>query len=83
MHMDAQMVEQAVFMVRDAHVSRQDAVHALEDYFPGAAFEDRVRCVYEAQDIVRCGEPVAYAVPSQLSDARYFAAAHERHGFTD
>ncbi|MDT0309196.1 hypothetical protein RM780_19835 [Streptomyces sp. DSM 44917] len=47
------MVEKAVFLLRYVHASRQEAVHALESYFPGAAFEDRLRCVHEAWDIVR------------------------------
>jgi hypothetical protein len=78
------MVEKAVFLLRDAHVSRQEAVHALEEYFPGSAFEDRTHCVHEAWDIAHRGVPAAgVAVTSQLADARYFASAHERHGFTD
>jgi hypothetical protein len=81
--MDALMIAKAVFLVREAHVSRQDAVHALAEYFPGAAFEDRLRCVLEAWDIAHAGVPTREMVSSELADARYFAAAHERHGFTD
>jgi hypothetical protein len=40
--------------------------------------------VHEAWDIAHRGVPAAgVAVTSQLADARYFASAHERHGFTD
>lgn len=53
--MDAAMVAKAVFLVREAHVCREDAVHALAGYFPGAAFEDRMRCVLEAWDLVHAG----------------------------
>lgn len=81
--MDAAMVAKAVFLVREAHASREDAVRALGEYFPGAAFEDRLRCVLEAWDLVHAGVPAGERVSSQLADARYFAAAHERHGFTD
>ncbi|ONK15046.1 hypothetical protein STBA_58590 [Streptomyces sp. MP131-18] len=77
------MIEKAVFLLRQVHSSRQEAVHALAVYFPGAAFEDRLRCVHEAWDIARRGEEPAQSVVSQVSDARYFAAAHERHAFTD
>ncbi|TDC68681.1 hypothetical protein [Streptomyces hainanensis] len=79
------MIEKAVFLVREAHASREAAVHALLEYFPGSAFEDRLRCVHEAWDIVHCGAPPvpAYSARSEVSDARYFAAAHERHAFTD
>ncbi|RKN42316.1 hypothetical protein [Streptomyces hoynatensis] len=79
--MDARMVEKAAFLLREAHVSRQEAVHALLEYFPGTAFEDRLRCVHEAYDIVHLGAVPTYSVSSQVSDARYFAAAHERHAF--
>jgi hypothetical protein len=77
------MVGKALFLISVAHVSREEAVHALRGYFPGSAFEDRVRCVGEAWDIAHRGRPPAYASRSQISDARSFAAAHERHGFTD
>ncbi len=77
------MIEKAAFLIREAHASREEAVHALAGYFPGSAFDDRLRCVHEAYDKVHRGEPVAYVSPSQVSDARYFAAAHRRHAFTD
>ncbi len=82
MVMDALMIAKAAFLLGEAHVSRQDAVHALAEYFPGAAFDDRVRCVSEAWDIAHGGVPDGVVVASQLADARYFASAHERHGFT-
>lgn len=81
--MNAQMVDKATFLLREAHVSRQEAVHALAEYFPGSAFEDRVRCVSEAWDIAHHGVLEEGSVRSELADARYFAAAHARHGFTD
>ncbi|MDT0346501.1 hypothetical protein [Streptomyces litchfieldiae] len=77
------MVDKAVFLLCQAHMSRQDAVRALAEYFPGTAFEDRLRCVHEAWDIVRRGTPPVESVRSEVSDARYFAAAHERHAFSD
>jgi hypothetical protein len=77
------MIEKAVFLLRQVHASRQEAVHALAGYFPASAFEDRMRCVHEAWDIVRRGMPPAESVRSEVADARYFAAAHERHAFTD
>lgn len=81
--MDTCMIDKARFLLHEAHVSRQEVVHALKKYFPGTAFEDRLRCVHEAWDIVHNGAPPRVPVPSELADARYFAAAHERHGFTD
>lgn len=75
------MIDKAVFLLREAHVARDEVVHALGEYFPGTAFEDRQRCVMEAWDIVHRGVPQQQLVPSALTDARYFAAAHERHGF--
>ncbi|WP_049578866.1 hypothetical protein [Streptomyces sp. SBT349] len=77
------MIDKAVFLLRQVRVSRQEAVHALAVYFPGTAFEDRLRCVHEAWDIVRPGGAPAESVRSEVSDARYFAAAHERHAFND
>lgn len=77
------MIEKAVFLLRQAHSSREEAVHALAGYFPGAAFEDRLRCVHEAWDITRRNEEPAESVVSQVSDACSFAAAHARHAFTD
>ncbi|WP_326599520.1 hypothetical protein [Streptomyces sp. NBC_01803] len=41
-----------MFLIREVHASRQDAVHALQEYFPGSAFEDRLRCVHEAWDML-------------------------------
>ncbi|RKN06088.1 hypothetical protein D7319_23015 [Streptomyces radicis] len=77
------MVNKAVFLLRRVRVSRQEAVHALVVYFPGTAFEDRLRCVHEAWDIVHGGAEPVESVMSEVSDARYFAAAHERHSFND
>ncbi|ARQ71276.1 hypothetical protein CAG99_22780 [Streptomyces marincola] len=54
--MDARMIEKALFLLCRAHVSRQEAVHALAAYFPGSAFEDRLTCVHEASDTVHRGE---------------------------
>lgn len=81
--MDARMIAKAVFLLREAHVARQDVVPALGRYFPGTPFEERVRCAHEAADILHRGAPPCGVVPSQLADAGSFAAAHERHGFTD
>ncbi len=50
--MDVRMVRKAMFLIREVHASRQDAVHALLEYFPGSAFEDRLRCVHEAWDML-------------------------------
>ncbi|KAB8168687.1 MULTISPECIES: hypothetical protein [Streptomyces] len=77
------MIDKAVFLLREVRVSREEAVHALARYFHGAAFEDRLRCVHEAWDIVHGPAPIAHAAPSALANAGSFAAAHERHGFTD
>ncbi|MEV1008906.1 hypothetical protein [Streptomyces sp. NPDC049881] len=77
------MIAKSVFLLREVHTSRDETVHALLEYFPGSAFEDRLRCVHEAYDIVHHGALPVYALPSQVSDARYFAAAHARHAFTD
>ncbi|MFB7760285.1 hypothetical protein [Streptomyces xiamenensis] len=77
------MIEKAVFLLREAHVSRGAVIRALAEYFPGTAFDDRTRCVYEAWDQVHQGAPALPSVPSELSEARTFAAAHERHGFSD
>ncbi|UWM48662.1 hypothetical protein N0X72_06285 [Streptomyces carpaticus] len=81
--MEARMVEKAVFLLREAHVARGRAVQALAEYFPGTAFDDRLRCVHEAWDRVHQGAPALHSVPSQLSEAGTFAAAHERHGRSD
>ncbi|GAA3888675.1 hypothetical protein [Streptomyces sedi] len=81
--MDARMIEKAVFLLREAHTSTTETVHALERYFPGSAHEDRVRCTEEACDLVHGARPPAARVASQIADARYFAAAHERHAFGD
>ncbi|MGP4113145.1 hypothetical protein ACTWP5_19805 [Streptomyces sp. 4N509B] len=79
--MDALMVAKAVFLVREAHASREDAVHALGGYFPWTAFDDRVQSVNEAWDLVHNGSTSGGIVPSEVADARYFASAHARHGF--
>ncbi|MDT0264998.1 hypothetical protein RM844_01710 [Streptomyces sp. DSM 44915] len=81
--MDARMIEKAVFLLREAHTSQEETVHALARYFPGSAYEDRVRCTAEAGDLVHVGRPPVTLVASQVADARYFAAAHERHAFGD
>jgi hypothetical protein len=47
------MVEKAAFLLRDVRASRESAVRALEQYFPRAPFEERLRCVYQARDL-RC-----------------------------
>ncbi|WP_062211518.1 hypothetical protein [Streptomyces sp. NBRC 109706] len=77
------MIEKAVFLLREVHTSGEETVHALERYFPGSAYEDRLRCTHEAGDIVHRGRPPVERVPSEVADARYFAAAHERHAFGD
>ncbi|WP_157851616.1 hypothetical protein [Streptomyces monomycini] len=81
--MNAAVISKAVFLLRDAHLSPLQARRGLAAYFPGLGMTDRVRHVQAAYDIVSGGRPAPRAKASDLTQPRYFAAAHERHGFTD
>ncbi|MFH8410604.1 hypothetical protein ACH4FX_38420 [Streptomyces sp. NPDC018019] len=81
--MNAAVISKAVFLLRDVHLSPQQARRGLAAYFPGMGMADRVRHVQAAYDIVSEGRPARRTKASDLTQPRYFAAAHERHGFTD
>lgn len=81
--MDAAVIDKAVFLLRDARLSPRQARRSLESYFPGLDMSDSVRHVQAAYDIVSGGRRTNRPRPSAMTQPRYFAAAHERHGFTD
>ena len=79
--MDAAVISKAVFLLRDAHLSPQQARRGPAAYFPGMGMTERVHHVQAAYGIVSRGRVIRPVKPSELSQPRSFAAAHERHGF--